>query len=117
MMFVSLADDLGQGSNDGSFASCPDTQTSLMNSCEKIPGDCIYSENSVNEHLGKLLIDPLFSLSDILKRFLRFIVKETLEGRSDQLKEYTIGVKVLHKPANFNPQIDAIVRIHACRLR
>jgi TolB-like protein len=88
-----------------------------MSSDEKIPGECIYSENSVKEHLEKLLADPLFSLSDILKRFLGFIVKETLEGRSDQLKEYTIGVKVLHKPATFNPQMDAIVRIHACRLR
>jgi TolB-like protein len=84
---------------------------------EKISGNCIFSADSVNHHLQKLLADPLFSLSDILKRFLVFIVEETLEGRSDQLKEYTIGVKVLHKPANFNPQMDAIVRIHACRLR
>ena len=84
---------------------------------EKMSGNCIFSADSVNRHLHKLLTDPLFSLSDILKRFLVFIVKETLEGRSDHLKEYTIGVKVLHKPANFNPQIDAIVRIHACRLR
>ncbi len=84
---------------------------------EKISGNCIFSADSVNDHLQKLIADPLFSLSDILKRFLVFIVEETLEGRSDQLKEYTIGVKVLHKPANFNPQMDAIVRIHACRLR
>jgi TolB-like protein len=84
---------------------------------EKMAGNCIFSGNSVNNHLQKLLADPLFSLSDILKRFLVFIVKETLEGRSDQLKEYTIGIKVLRKPANFNPQMDAIVRIHACRLR
>ncbi len=84
---------------------------------DKINGNCLFSADSVNDHLQKLLADPLFSLSDILKRFLVFIVEETLEGRSDQLKEYTIGVKVLHKPTNFNPQMDAIVRIHACRLR
>jgi TolB-like protein len=88
-----------------------------MTSDEKISGNCIFSADSVNDHLQKLIADPLFSLSDILKRFLVFIVEETLEGRSDQLKEYTIGVKVLHKPVNFNPQMDAIVRIHACRLR
>jgi len=84
---------------------------------EKSSRECIYSEKAIQEHLQKLLSDPSFSLSDILKRFLVFIVQETLEGRSDQLKEYTIGVKVLHKPATFNPQVDAIVRIHACRLR
>jgi TolB-like protein len=88
-----------------------------MTNDEKISGNCIFSADSVKNHLQKLIGDPLFSLSDILKRFLIFIVEETLEGRSDQLKEYTIGVKVLHKPVNFNPQMDAIVRIHACRLR
>ena len=84
---------------------------------EKLSGECVYSQTAIHEHLQKLISNPLFSFSDILKRFLGFIVQETLEGRSDQLKEYTIGVKVLHKPVTFNPQIDAIVRIHACRLR
>ena len=84
---------------------------------EKLSGECVYSSSAIQSHLHKLVSDPLFSYSDILKRFLDFIVQETLEGRSDQLKEYTIGVKVLHKPVTFNPQTDAIVRIHACRLR
>jgi TolB-like protein len=44
-------------------------------------------------------------------------VQEMLEGRSNQLKEYTIGVNVLNKPVDFKPQTDAIVRIHATRLR
>ena len=84
---------------------------------KRISGNCLITADSINSQVQKLLADPLFSLSDILKRFLIFIVAETLDGRSDQLKEYTIGVNVLHKPANFNPQMDAIVRIHACRLR
>jgi TolB-like protein len=44
-------------------------------------------------------------------------VEETLQGRSNQVKEYTIGVQVLHKPADFDPKQDGIVRIHASRLR
>lgn len=76
-----------------------------------------FSAKAVNDQLQKILSDPVFAVSDILKRFLSFIVKETLEGRSNQLKEYTIAVGVLHKPADFKPQHDAIVRIHAGRLR
>lgn len=76
-----------------------------------------FSKDTINEHLQKILADPLFAVSDILKRFLTFIVDETLAGHANQLKEYTIGVKVLHKPADFKPQHDAIVRIHAGRLR
>jgi hypothetical protein len=49
--------------------------------------------------------------------FLRFIVNETLEGRGDQLKGYTIGVSVLGKDQNFDPEQDSLVRIHAGRLR
>src|SRR5690606_23913179 len=36
---------------------------------------------------------------------------------TEGLKEYTIAVSALGKPDDFNPQIDAIVRIHAGRLR
>lgn len=55
--------------------------------------------------------------SSVLTQFLNFVVSETLAGRSDSLKEYTIGVQALKKDADFNPQIDSIVRIHAGRLR
>src|SRR5664279_1300132 len=72
---------------------------------------------SARAHLLKVLADPIFCGSDILKRFLAFIVQEMLDGRSNQLKEYTIGVNVLNKPVDFRPQTDAIVRIHATRLR
>lgn len=42
---------------------------------------------------------------------------ETLNGNEQSLKEYIIGVNVLKKDPDFNPQIDSIVRIHAGRLR
>jgi hypothetical protein len=76
-----------------------------------------FSKDEIQHQLQKITSDPIFAVSDILQRFLIFITEETLEGRSNQLKEYTIGLKVLHKPFNFNPRQDAIVRIHAGRLR
>jgi TolB-like protein len=71
----------------------------------------------VRLHLARILNSPSFSVSVVLTRFLTFIVNETLEGRSHELKEYTIAIDALKKDVDFNPQIDAIVRIHACRLR
>ena len=76
-----------------------------------------YSKQEVQDQIQRILADPIFTVSEILKRFLLFIVEETMEGRSNQIKEYTIGLNVLHKSVNFNPRVDAIVRIHAGRLR
>ena len=76
-----------------------------------------FSDSLINEQLQRIFTSPSFSVSDILKRFLQYIVQETLAGRSNMIKEYTIGVNVLNKPADFKPQHDAIVRIHAGRLR
>ncbi|MCU0395671.1 MAG: hypothetical protein MUF29_07160 [Chitinophagaceae bacterium] len=52
-----------------------------------------------------------------MSKFLQFIVEETLAGRDNQLKEYTIGKAVLAKNGGFDPKQDASVRIHAFRLR
>lgn len=75
------------------------------------------TNDMIREHLCRLLKTAPFSDSVVLTRFLTFIVNETLEGRSHELKEYTIAINALKKDADFNPQIDSIVRIHAGRLR
>jgi TolB-like protein/tetratricopeptide (TPR) repeat protein len=55
--------------------------------------------------------------SPSLARFLRFVVEEALAGRADQLKEYTVAVAGLGKPASFDPATDASVRVAARQLR
>jgi TolB-like protein len=74
-------------------------------------------EETVLNQLKKILAHPLFLPSEILSRFLSFIVKETLAGREDQIKEYTIAINVLNKPVGFVTSNNCIVRIHAQRLR
>ncbi|WP_160144023.1 hypothetical protein [Chryseolinea soli] len=71
----------------------------------------------VSIQLRRILNSAPIMNSSVLTQFLNFVVSETLAGRSDSLKEYTIGVQALKKDADFNPQIDSIVRIHAGRLR
>jgi TolB-like protein len=48
---------------------------------------------------------------------LRFVVEETLAGRGDRLKGYTIAVEVFQKPDTFDAQSDPLVRVEAGRLR
>ncbi|HEY3840972.1 MAG TPA: hypothetical protein VGL72_30590 [Bryobacteraceae bacterium] len=67
--------------------------------------------------LQHILADPLFQSSNQLSGFLRFTVENTLAGKSDQLKEYVIGVEVLKRGADYNPREDPGVRIVAGRLR
>lgn len=67
--------------------------------------------------LRRILSAAPFLNSSVLMHFLNFVVSETLAGRSNTLKEYTIGIQALNKEADFNPQSNAIVRIHAGRLR
>jgi TolB-like protein len=87
----------------------------LINS--KMESNSPMRQQEIIDQLNRILLFPVFSNSMILSGFLRFIVGETLEGRANTLKEYTIGTNVLAKKVGYDPQADASVRIHAGRLR
>ena len=50
-------------------------------------------------------------------RFLSYVVEETLAGRGDRIKAYSIAVEVFGRDVSFDPQTDPIVRIEAGHLR
>jgi sigma-B regulation protein RsbU (phosphoserine phosphatase) len=52
-----------------------------------------------------------------MKRFLQFVVEETLEDHAQALKEYTIAVEVFERDESFDPTTSALVRVEAGRLR
>ena len=76
-----------------------------------------FTTAEVLTELERILETRNFRNSPTLSRFLRFVVTQKLEGHENEIKEYTVGVEVLHKPTSFNPMLDASVRIHAIRLR
>jgi TolB-like protein len=76
-----------------------------------------FTKEAIHKQLKRIFEDSAFVHSDILRRFLSFIVDQALLGHANWLKEYTIAVQVLNKPASFKPQENGIVRIHAGRLR
>ena len=75
------------------------------------------SAEFVRKQLSRILSSHEFKNSQVVSRFLEFVVEEVLAGRANEIKEYTVGVKALGRSPDFNPQFDALVRIHAGRLR
>src|ERR1700722_6812198 len=74
-------------------------------------------KDAIRQELGRILASPPFVKSDRLAQFLRFTVEMTLEGRTGELKESTIGVEVYGREPDYSPKTDAIVRVEARRLR
>jgi hypothetical protein len=58
-----------------------------------------------------------FSHSPRLRDFFSFVVKCSIEGRSHEINEYSIGVQVFGKHPDYNPSLDNIVRVTARQLR
>ncbi len=79
--------------------------------------ESIFSTEGISQQVGRILDSSLFRNSPVLSRFLEFIIGETLHKRQGQIKEYAIAIHVLYRSRDFNPNGDAIVRIHAGRLR
>jgi hypothetical protein len=72
---------------------------------------------SINEQLERILNTPPLVSSPSLSRFLRYVVEETVAGRSGAIKEYTLGLNVFDRGEEFNPRLDPIVRVQARNLR
>jgi Tol biopolymer transport system component len=75
------------------------------------------SHDFVRDHVAHILSTPGFARSERLKRFLRYTVERYLAGDTDNLKEYTVALEVFDRPPEYNPKIDALVRVEARRLR
>jgi len=66
--------------------------------------------------LERILGSQAFLTSRQLRRFLKFVANTAIEGRAEDIKEYTIGTDVFGR-AHFDPRVDTLVRTQACRLR
>ena len=82
-------------------------------------GDSRASQNpaDVRAQLDRILASVEFHAPERGRGFLQYIVEETLEGRQEQLKAYTIAQAVFGRDASFDAQNDPVVRIEAGRIR
>jgi hypothetical protein len=74
-------------------------------------------QDQVRASLVSMLASPLLSNSPRQQRFLEYLVTNTLAVDADRLKGYTIAVEVFDRKDDFDPSLDAIVRVEATRLR
>jgi hypothetical protein len=75
------------------------------------------SPEKIREQLELLVRDQVFRSSKRSISFLRYVVEETLNGSSEQIKERTIGVEVFGRPPNYDTNMDHVVRTAATELR
>lgn len=77
----------------------------------------ISNASEIHAELERILLTRHLRESQQLSALLRYIVEETLEGRTDGLKEYRLGLEVFHRAPEYDPRNDAIVRVQASLLR
>ena len=89
------------------------------------PGSSVFEQEEpeppcpedIRAELERLLASPDLQASARRRAFLRYVVEETLAGRADRLKGYTVAVSVFARDETFDPQADPVVRLEARRLR
>ena len=71
----------------------------------------------IRTQLAKLLTSRTFAHAERMRRFLTFVVEHHLSSPEAPLKEITIGIEIYASGADFDPRINAVVRVDATRLR
>ncbi len=89
------------------------TDTALDGWHPQTPQEC----DAVLRELQNILASPHFSNSKRYPALLKYIVEHTLAGKSDQLKERTLGVEVFDRAATYDTNADTVVRYTAGEVR
>jgi hypothetical protein len=74
-------------------------------------------KTAIQEQLARLLADSHFSQSRRFPSFLRYVVKKTLAGQDDALKERTLGIEIFGRRPDYDTATDPIVRVTAAEIR
>lgn len=72
---------------------------------------------AVRAELDTMLKAPIFVQSNRCKRFLSYVVLQTLAGNAGELKERTIGISVFDRTNDYDTGDDSIVRVTANEVR
>jgi len=82
-----------------------------------MPWRAVVSEDQVRAEMDAVLAAKAFARAPSLSKILRYLCEQELQGKGDLTKEYSIAVEALGRRADFDPQIDSIVRVEVSRLR
>jgi len=73
--------------------------------------------DEILRELREILASPHFCNSKRYPSLLKYIVENTLAGKSELLKERTLGVDVFDRPATYDTNTDTVVRYTAGEVR
>ena len=71
----------------------------------------------VQKQLQRILTSPEFQATDRQREFLQFVITETIAGRVNEIKGYTVATQVFGRKEDFDQATDPIVSIQANKLR
>jgi TolB-like protein/tetratricopeptide (TPR) repeat protein len=71
----------------------------------------------IEEELARILSSKVFAAAQRSQAFLRYVVEWSLTDAPGQLKEFSIAMDVFARDHDYDPSIDATVRVEAGRLR
>jgi TolB-like protein/Tfp pilus assembly protein PilF len=77
----------------------------------------VQTPEAVRAELARILESAEFSATPQRRKLLEYLVEEMLAGRGEAIKGYTIGVRVLGRGEDFDPDADPTVRLAARSLR
>ncbi|WP_336798903.1 hypothetical protein [Kaistia sp. MMO-174] len=81
------------------------------------PTDVEIPPEAIRDALARILKGETFDAPSRSRRFLSYVVEETLAGRADRIKAFSIATDVFGRGADFDSHADPIVRLEAVRLR
>jgi TolB-like protein len=77
----------------------------------------IIAADPVRKQLDRVLSSAGFVRNERLCRFLRFVVQQTLDGKTSEMKESLVGIEVFDRAPGYDTRSDSVVRTEAAKLR
>jgi adenylate cyclase len=79
--------------------------------------DHVLAAEKIQQQLQRILDSPEFQATSRQRDFLQFVVAETIAGREQEIKGYTVATQVFGRKGDFDQASDPIVSIQANQLR
>src|SRR5260370_13340851 len=90
----------------------------LLGSCyTHVTGVALTEKAQFQAEIEKLVASHALRGSESLCKLLRYLGRQALEHPGSAVKEYQIATEVFGRQADFDPQLDSMVRVQAGRLR
>jgi hypothetical protein len=105
-----------QGVQQAEYDAMVEMSGTIATRDERHPPTSLDHEAVLRE-LREILASHHFSSSKRYPAMLKYIVENTLAGKSDHLKERTIGVEVFDRPPTYDTNSDTVVRYTAGEVR